>query len=268
MPSSSSASNLVPRLALGLSAVVAIWLSLPVQTHAQSNDWSSSLRDSPSTANDPWQSFNRSMYAFNRQLDAGIFAPITHAYMSIAPLPLRRALGAAVDNLREPRTVINDLLQARPSLAGQAARRFIINSTVGGLGLYDAASASGLPAHRSDFGQTLGRYGLNPGRYVFVPVIGPLDLRDGVGRVVDVVTDPISLAVGGLTTPFGASRLAASAIDFRSGADAQIQAVNDDATDPYATVRSAYVQRRAYLVDQAQGVESDLPAFDLPAAAP
>ena len=207
------------------------------------------------------------MYAFNHQLDDNVFAPITHAYMSATPTPVRSALRAAVDNMREPRTMMNDLLQNRPSLARQAGRRFIINSTVGVLGLFDAASASGVPVHRSDFGQTLGRYGVNPGRYIFVPVVGPLDLRDGAGRLVDILTDPISLLAGGVSTSFGTSRLMVSAIDFRAAADSQIKATEDGATDPYATVRSAYVQRRAYLVGQALGVEPDLPNFDVPSVA-
>lgn len=217
---------------------------------------------------DPWQAFNRRMYAVNGRLDDSIFAPITHAYMSAAPPPLRKALGAAVDNMREPRTTMNDLLQAHPGLAAQSTGRFLINSTLGVLGLFDVASASGLPVHRADFGQTLGRYGIGSGNYIVAPVLGPLDLRDGLGRLVDAVTDPLSLVAGGWTTPFGASRLAASALDYRADADAQIKALGRDATDPYATVRSAYGQRRAYLVGQAKGDEPDLPDFDAPPAAP
>lgn len=217
---------------------------------------------------DPWQAFNRRMYAVNGRLDDSIFAPITHAYMSAAPPPLRKALGAAVDNMREPRTTMNDLLQAHPGLAAQSTGRFLINSTLGVLGLFDVASASGLPVHRADFGQTLGRYGVGPGNYIVAPVLGPLDLRDGLGRLVDAVTDPLSLVAGGWTTPFGASRLAASALDYRADADAQIKALGRDATDPYATVRSAYGQRRAYLVGQAKGDEPDLPDFDAPPAGP
>lgn len=260
-----SGSRLITLIA---GVAIATGLLSPGQSHAQPNTAATAWPAPTEVSPDPWQPFNRQMYSINGLLDDRVFAPITHAYVAATPTPLRRALGAAVDNLREPRTVLNDLLQARPNLAGQAAGRFILNSSVGALGFIDMASSLGLPVHRSDFGQTLGRYGLPPGRYVFVPLLGPLDLRDGAGRLVDALTDPISLVAGGASTAFGASRLAVSAIDYRATMDGQIEALEDEATDPYVTVRSAYMQHRASLVGQARGVEPDLPALDVPGDEP
>lgn len=211
---------------------------------------------------DPWEGVNRGTYGFNTALDRRLFAPITHGYMRAAPRPLQRGLGAVVSNFREPRTALNDLAQGHPALAGRTASRFAVNSTLGVLGVFDVATPMGLTWRQADFGQTLGRYGAQPGPYLMVPMIGPHNLRDAVGRVVDTLTDPLGLLIGGVSTPFGAGRLAASALDYRVDADPAMAAL-DDATDPYATLRSAYAQNRAYLVGQARGETQDLPDFDV-----
>jgi phospholipid-binding lipoprotein MlaA len=182
-----------------------------------------------------------------------------------APQAFRNRVSAFVYNLSEPGTVVNDVLQGHPRRAARATGRFAINSTVGLAGLFDVAAQSGIPAHDADFGQTLGRYGVHAGPYLYVPIVGPLDLRDGVGRIVDTVTDPVSLFTGGLTTPFGASRTGLNALDTRVQTDGAFRAL-EDATDPYATARSAYTQHRVFVVHQATGEVSDLPDFDAPAA--
>jgi phospholipid-binding lipoprotein MlaA len=210
---------------------------------------------------DPWEGLNRRTYGFNAGLDRHLFAPITHGYLRATPAPVRRGLSSVVDNFREPRTVLNDLAQGHLGLAGRSASRFVVNSTLGVLGVFDVATPMGLAESDADFGQTLGRYGAEPGPYLVVPVLGPHNLRDALGRLVDTMADPIGLLAGGVTTPFGATRLAASALDYRADADPALAAL-DDATDPYATLRSAYGQRRAYLVRGARGETEILPDFD------
>jgi phospholipid-binding lipoprotein MlaA len=216
---------------------------------------------------DPLEKANRGVYGFSMGLDHALLGPIAHGYMAVTPKPLRDRVSAFVYNLGEPGTAINDGLQGHPRRATRAAGRFVLNSTVGLLGLFDVAAQAGIAAHDADFGQTLGRYGLKPGPYLYVPVIGPLDLRDGVGRVVDTVTDPVSLFTGGLSTPFGATRTGLSALDTRVQTDPAFRAL-EDATDPYATARSAYTQHRVFVVQQATGEVSDLPDFDTPPAGP
>ncbi|CAN5692657.1 hypothetical protein BH11PSE1_BH11PSE1_26660 [soil metagenome] len=220
---------------------------------------------------DPWRRLNRRSYALNGFLDRALIAPIAHAYMKITPSPVRRALGRVVDNLREPSTVLNAGLQGRPKRALQAGARFVINSTVGVLGVFDVAGRAGLERGRADFGQTLGRYGVGTGPYLYLPLVGPLNVRDGLGQVVDALTDPISLATGGLRSDFGAGRLGVTALDYRSSADATLAAVADEATDPYATIQSAYLQNRESVVREATGAVQVLPDFeaapDTPASA-
>ena len=218
----------------------------------------------PGPQKDPWRRFNRGSYAFNGFLDRALIRPITRAYMKITPSPVRRGLARVVDNLREPSTVINAGLQGRPKRAVTAGARFVINSTVGVLGVFDVASRAGLERSRADFGQTLGRYGVDAGPYLYLPLVGPLTLRDGVGQVMDALTDPISLATGGLGSDFGAGRLGVTALDYRSSADATLEAIAQDATDPYATIQSAYLQNRESVVREATGAVEILPDFEAP----
>lgn len=217
-------------------------------------------------AYDPWQPLNRPLFAFGMGLDHVVFAPIAHGYMRVTPLPIRNRVSAFVFNLNEPSTVLEDVLQGHPKRAGRATARFVVNSTVGLLGLFDVASHWGIAPHDSDFGQTLGRYGAQPGPYVFVPIIGPLNLRDGIGRIVDVATDPIGFLTGPITSTSGGVRYGVTALDARALGDPAYEALKD-ATDPYVTTRSAYTQYRAAKVQSTSGETQALPDFDTPPAA-
>jgi phospholipid-binding lipoprotein MlaA len=223
--------------------------------------------DGTATPYDPWRGANQQLFGFSMGLDRALIAPIAHGYRRVTPSPIRNRVNAVVENLGEPGTVLNDLAQGHPKRAGKATARFVINSTVGLLGLFDVASGMNLPLHDSDFGQTLGRWGLGPGPYIYVPVVGPSDLRDGLGRIVDTFTDPVSLFTGGVTTPLGATRFTANTVDTRLRADGAFRALKD-ATDPYATARSAYTQRRAFVVQAATGGVEALPDFEAEPAAP
>lgn len=263
----SGARSLRPRgftLGSAAAAVLALWAP---------SAWSQTLPDLPPESadpasatselgpKDPWEGFNRRAFAFNRGLDRHVIGPIGHGYMRLTPKFLRNRIGSVVDNLGEPGTAINDVAQGRPRRAGVTTSRFLINSTLGGLGLFDVGSRMGLERHDSDFGQTLGRYGAGSGRYVVLPLVGPTTVRDGLGSVVDVLSDPVSIAGGGGFTNFGLARSGASTLDARADADGMIRAL-DSATDPYATVRSAYLQRRAQMVRTARGEVEVLPDFD------
>ncbi len=225
---------------------------------------------SPSTsrslAEDPWEPINRKVQGFNDGLDVAVFGPVTHLYLR-APNDVRRGLGSAVRNLREPRWTLNALAQGHGHQAAVSAARFATNSTVGVLGLVDVAERVGLAPQPADFGQTLGRYGLRPGPYLVLPILGPHNVRDAVGRLVDTLTDPVSLAAGGLGTTFGGSRLAVSALDYRADADPALAALSD-AADPYVVMRSAYLQQRDALVRQARGEDEALPDFPSETPAP
>ncbi len=213
---------------------------------------------------DPWRGFNRASYGLNRGLDRLVVGPVARVYRAVMPGPVQRGLGRVLDNLREPSTLINAGLQGHPKRAAKAGARFVINSTVGVLGLFDVAGRAGLDREPADFGQTLGRYGVGPGPYLFVPLLGPSNVRDGLGRVVDALTDPVSLVAGGLDSDFGLGRAGAVALDSRAQAEPALQALEAQATDPYVTLQSAYLQARAAVVAQATGVTEDLPDFNIP----
>jgi phospholipid-binding lipoprotein MlaA len=217
--------------------------------------------DSVDTAYDPLQGFNRGSFGFSMGLDHAVLRPVAHGYMAVTPSPLRRRVSAVVYNLGEPSTTVNDILQGKPKRAGRSSARFLINSTIGVLGIWDVATGLGLKAHDADFGQTFGRYGVRPGPYLYVPVIGPSNFRDGVGRVLDFFTDPVGIVGGGYTTTFGATRLGVQTVDTRARADTAFRAL-DDATDPYVTARSAYGQYREAFIREATGEVQTLPDFD------
>jgi phospholipid-binding lipoprotein MlaA len=238
----------------------------PVE-HVRAEVMTAPVGDATQPVNDPFQGFNRASFGFSMGLDKVLIGPITHGYMAVTPSVIRNRVSAVVYNIGEPSTVINDVLQGHPRKAGRATSRFVINSTVGLLGLFDVAGKMGIPSHDGDFGQTLGRYKVQPGPYIYVPVVGPLQMREAVGRAFDFVTDPVSIIGGGYKTTFGATRLAVTTLDTRALGDGAFRAL-DDATDPYVTVRSAYGQHRAALVREATGEVQALPDFDTPPAAP
>jgi phospholipid-binding lipoprotein MlaA len=252
------------RLALGLLAAGTLATAALAQASSETSDTSLPIAGAEAvgaSVNDPFQAFNRASYGFSMNLDRWVTGPIAHAYMAVAPDLVRDRISAAVDNLSEPRTLLNDVAQGHPKRAGVTSSRFLINSTVGVLGLFDVATDLGLPYHRGDFGQTLGRYGVQPGAFLYIPVLGPLTVREGAGRVVDSVTDPVTLVGGGSRTTFGATRAGVTLVNTRAHLDPQVRAL-EDATDPYAAVRSAYLQRRAALVREATGKVQALPDFD------
>ena len=214
---------------------------------------------------DPFEGANRQMFSISNGIDRAVTGPVTHAYIRVTPLVLRNRVSSFVYNLGEPRTAVNDVLQGRPAPAGKAVARLVINTTVGIGGLFDVASHAGLAGSQADFGQTLGRWGVRTGPYLFIPFLGPSNVRDGVGALLDAASDPVAWATGGLDTTFAAARGGVTTLDTRAQADGAIHAL-DDAIDPYATTRSAYLQLRAAAVDEARGQAPKLPDFDEPAS--
>ncbi|OYX04127.1 MAG: hypothetical protein B7Z12_07630 [Caulobacter vibrioides] len=248
-------------LAVGAMAAASL---LAVASNAQAQAEAAPLA---SVANDPWEDFNRASFKLGMGLDRALLAPVTHGYMAVTPRVVRDRVSSAIYNLGEPNTVMNQVLQGKPRRAVRSSTRFVVNSTVGVLGLFDVAAKMGLPPRGADFGQTFGRWGAGPGAYVYVPLMGPLNVRDGVGRALDIVTDPVSLFVGGLDTDFGKARIAVTVVDLRAVTNSGYEALKD-AADPYVTTRSAYTQYREALVREATGETEALPDFDAPPPEP
>src|SRR5271170_553207 len=144
------------------------------------------------TPDDPFESFNRGMYAVHRALDAVIFGPAARAYKHILPEQLRKGFRNVVTNLKEPMIAANDLLQAHPTRMVHTVARFTINSTIGVAGIFDFAHNMGFPHHDNGFGATAGRYNVQPGPYLFIPLVGPTNFRDFLGYIADTVTNPLA----------------------------------------------------------------------------
>ncbi|MGI9170618.1 MAG: MlaA family lipoprotein, partial [Caulobacteraceae bacterium] len=196
----------------------------------------------PATPADPWESLNRRGYAINGVLDRILIRPAAMLYRALTPGAIGKGLHNAVTNLGEPLVFINDVLQLRPRRAAEATVRFAVNSTVGLAGLIDVVARDGIVHHDSGFGDTLGRYGVKPGPYLFVPVIGPSTVRDLFGAGVDIVTDPVHWANYPYRTEIGVGDTVIGGLDTRAAADDQLEAILADAADPYATLRSVYLQ--------------------------
>ena len=202
------------------------------------------------TPDDPLEGFNRGLYAIHRGLDHWIFGPAARAYSTVLPQPVRKGLRNLINNLKEPGIAFNDLIQAHPTRAAKTTARFFINSTAGVGGLMDIAYDAGLPYHENGFGTSAGRWGITPGPYLFIPFIGPTNFRDLLGQVADIATDPLGWQ------PFRNgqviyARAIVDGLDQRATADAQLEAIDNMSTDPYASLRSLYEQNRAGQIQEA-----------------
>jgi phospholipid-binding lipoprotein MlaA len=213
---------------------------------------------------DPFEKFNRAMFDFSMAVDHAVIAPGIHFYRHVTPQPVQTGLRNVVNNLDEPKTFANDMLQLRFRKAGETTVRFVANSTVGIGGLIDVAGKTGLPGHDSDFGQTLGRWGAPTGPYLFIPFAASTDIRDGIGRLADAFGDPVSWAFGGIDTTFGQVHYGLKVFQARVDLDDQITGLQRDFTDPYATLRSGFAQNRAFKVEEAKGVTPAAQVENLP----
>lgn len=250
---------------IGLAAVTAAALLSPVQASADAAPATAMASlDAPAANPDPLEPLNRGLYRFNDGLDRAVLRPAARGYKKAVARPVRTSIRNALNNIDEPNVLMNDLLQGQVAHGGQSVARFVINSTVGVAGLFDVATPIGIPPHDADFGQTLGRWGLPPGPYIFVPVFGPSDLRDGTGRIVDGFASILSLHDLHVTAPYRTGIEVVDGVDSRLAFDSTIEAVKHTATDPYATTRSAYLQnRRSMVISDKQAIDQ-LPSFDAP----
>lgn len=215
---------------------------------------------------DPFESLNRGLFRLGRAIDHAVVRPIVGGYRRITPQPVRHAVSNVLQNLNEPVVFVNDLLQAHFTPAGHTAVRFVANSTVGVAGIFDPAAQAGLPHHDNGFGSTLGRYGVGPGPYIYVPLLGPTSLRDAIGDGVDYATDPLTWTKFRGATKFEFARTALSAVDARLDADQDLRTLDKAAVDPYATTRSVYLQSRQAEI---KGPETTLePLPELPPESP
>lgn len=195
--------------------------------------------------NDPLEPLNRASYFVHDGIDTLVLRPAAEAYRIFLPPELRTAIRNVLANLRSPVILVNDLLQGETQRAATTAGRFVVNTTVGVGGIFDVATRMGLLGHTEDFGQTLAVFGTPEGPYLFIPVLGPSNPRDLVGFGVDIATQPLTwVGSGNNWEAVTITRTAAGALDTREGLIDALDAVRNTSFDPYATLRSAYRQRR------------------------
>jgi len=191
---------------------------------------------------DPWERMNRTTYRVNDALDRAILRPAARQYVKL-PQPMRTGVYNFFSNLGYPIVIVNDLLQGQVKPFFSDIGRLLLNSTLGLAGFLDPATPAGLEKNDRDLGQTFGKWGIRPGPYLVVPVLGPYTVRDGVGAVGDDFVNPRRY------TPFwvGAGLWAVNGIDTRSRLLSLDQTLQS-AFDPYAFVRNAYLQHREFMV--------------------
>lgn len=139
--------------------------------------------------NDSLEPFNRRMYAFNTQLDRKVLYPASRVYAAVVPKPIRKGISNFYNNFSEIPTFVNSLLQLKPGKAANALGRFVVNSTVGVLGVADVAKNMGMKRDPETMGDTLGHYGVGTGSYLVLPMFGPSNIRDAIGTGIDTVTE-------------------------------------------------------------------------------
>ena len=224
---------------------------------------------SQDTASECFEGFSRAMFKLNHGLDTVIFEPVARGYRAL-PMPIRKGTGNVVDNLRSLLTFSNNVLQGDFRNAGNTAGRFVINSTVGILGIWDPAAALGLEEKgKEDFGQTMGVWGANSGCYFVLPIMGPTTVRDAAGLVGNFFLDPVyhvthnSEIHNGLVGNSNYSEhnyyyyRGTGAVDFRAKNIESWNSLEENSIDLYASLKSLYLQnRRQKIANSTSAVET------------
>lgn len=198
------------------------------------------------TIADAGEEQNRAVHRFNLALDRAIVGPASGAYGGAIPRPVRRGVGNFASNLNQPGYVLNNLLQFRLAEAAQNTLRFAVNSTFGIGGLFDPASALGLPAEETDFGETMHVYGLGEGDYHVLPVLGPSTTRDSVGMVVDFAMNPLRHVAEPPELYYLEGTRLIGRVGDRYDQAGTIEGLIYGSEDSYVQMRSLYLQNRRY----------------------
>jgi phospholipid-binding lipoprotein MlaA len=196
--------------------------------------------------NDPLQSFNRKIFWFNDHLDMYVLEPVAKGWDYVLPRRAETSISNFFWNLHFPIDTVNAVLQGKFKEAGSDVGRFLVNTTIGVAGFFDPATSLGLELHWEDFGQTLGVWGVCPGPYLVLPVLGPSDVRDGGGLIVDAATSITPFFVNGYIL-LGARTV--ELVNTRAQYLDTIRKAKEAAFDYYSFVRNAYLQRRAALIN-------------------
>lgn len=207
---------------------------------------------------DPLETINRPLWDFNYDiLDAYLLRPVTVGYMTVVPKPARKGLVNVANNLSEPASFLNGMLQAKPSRSAVSAGRFLVNSTLGLFGLFDVATKIGLVEQQEDFSQTLAVWGVGDGPYLMLPALGPTTVRGTTGGLVDNLYFPLGL----LNTPLTLTRALIGALDSREQL-MSMESLLEESLDPYAFIKESYYQRQQFKIYDGNPPQQEEPEVD------
>jgi len=225
-----------------LGSAIALGLTLAACAHVPTNP---EARAEYERINDPAEPTNRAIFSANKFVDDHALQPVARGYENHVPARVRKSIHNFVSNLGQPAVAVNDVLQGNLRRAWTTTQRFLINTTVGGLGLFDVATDWNRPGHSADFGQTLGVWDVGTGPSVQLPLVGPSNVRDSFGKLADLATNPASLVLGG---PAAVATGGAGFVDGRANMLKTTDELEKLSIDYYAALRNAAAQRRAALV--------------------
>jgi phospholipid-binding lipoprotein MlaA len=224
--------------------VVVLALLLCCGGCAATTPTASTTADDADTEHDPAEPVNRAIFKVNVAADHAVMRPVAQAYADYVPEGVQKGIHNVVQNLKEPAVAVNDALQGNVNQAWQSVQRLAVNSTVGVAGIFDVASQLGLPPHKADFGQTLAVWGVGEGPFVELPLLGPSNARDTVGTAVDMALNPLTFVGGAPATYAGVATGSANVVDVRSQHLHDLDELERNSLDYYATLRSVYRQHR------------------------
>ena len=211
-----------------------------------------------------FEGVSRSIFKFNLVFDNVVMEPVAKGYSKL-PKIIQSGTSNFTSNIATLLSIPNSLLQGNIKQTGHAAGSFLVNSTFGILGFLNPAEKIGLKAHKEDVGQTLGTYGIGPGCYYVLPILGPTTLRDSIGLVADTIVDPFAhvtirekelFSVSGNDIDYYSVK-GTAAIDFRSDNLTNFDSLEKNSVDLYSSFKSVYLQNRANKIKNSQDNEDD-----------
>ena len=204
---------------------------------------------------DPAEAINVEAFQLVQGADAALVAPVAEAYEEAVPSAVRQGIGNFLNNLLEPVVALNFLLQLKPGKAAETLGRFAINTTFGVGGLVDVAKTKpfNLPRRPNGFANTLGFYGVKPGPYFFLPLIGPTTLRDMIGGGIDGLVYPTAIGKPFTQLHYTLPAGTLSSLNSRIANDCELRVLNEETSDPYAATRDYYLWRRQAQIDELKG---------------
>ncbi|KMZ13244.1 Nucleoside ABC transporter, periplasmic nucleoside-binding protein [Candidatus Burkholderia humilis] len=197
------------------------------------------------TKGDPFESYNRTMFTVNDTIDQYALKPVAKGYVWAVPEPVRNSVTNFFSNIGDVYIAANNLLQLKIADGVSDIMRVAINAVFGVGGLFDVASAANLPKHAGNFGMTLGHYGVPPGPYLVLPLLGPSTIRDTSGLVVDYYANPLTYVS---PDSVSWSLYGVNLVNTRANLLGATDVLSDAALDKYSFVRNAYLQCRQYLI--------------------